>query len=147
MPVLGDSNIFDQMIDLMCRKLSHFSFDRVLGIESRGFLLGPLIALKMKKPFSPMRKKGKLPGSLFSVTYDLEYGTDTLQVQKHGLPSDSRCVIVDDLIATGGSLEAAKKLIELSQSTTVAVAVIIELAALKGRDKLGETPMVKLFSY
>lgn len=147
MPVLSDTKLFSQMIDLICDKLTKFDFDRVLGIESRGFLIGPLVALKLGKPFSPIRKKGKLPGSLYSIRYDLEYGTDILEVQKNCLPVGSRCVIIDDLIATGGSLEAAMKLIKLSQSITVAVAVVIELAALKGQDKLDGIPMVKLFSY
>lgn len=147
MPILGDPILFNLMIELMCNRLKKLNFDRILGIESRGFLIGPCIAQKLGKPFSPIRKKGKLPGDLFSVEYELEYGTDILQIQKDGIPASSKCVIIDDLIATGGSLQAAKRLISMSKSTTVAVAVVIELAALEGCKKLDGTPMITLFSY
>lgn len=147
MPVIGDPILFDSMIQILCDKVKDYQFDRVLGIESRGFLIGPMIAHSFKIPFWPVRKKGKLPGDLFSVEYELEYGKDVLEIQKSALPEGSRCLIVDDLIATGGSLEATKKLVELSGSQVIANVVIIELVALKGREKLGDAPLVTLFSY
>lgn len=147
MPILGDPTTFELMIDLLCNRVKQFKFDRILGIESRGFLLAPSMAQKLKLPFGPIRKKGKLPGELYSVDYALEYGTDTLQVQKNSLPQGSSCLIVDDLIATGGSLEAAKKLVQLSGSQVAACVSVIELVALRGRSKLAESPIVTLFSY
>lgn len=147
MPILGVPDMFDSLIQVLCSKVSTFDFDRVLGIESRGFLVGPLLAHRLKLPFGPIRKKGKLPGELYSISYELEYGTDVLEVQKSGLPKNSKCLIVDDLIATGGSLQAAKKLVELSGSQVAAYVVVIELEALKGRTKLEGSPLVTLFSY
>lgn len=147
MPVFGDPNLLNQMLAVLCNRLSKHNFDRVLGIESRGFLIGPLVAQKLNLPFSPVRKKGKLPGELHSVDYELEYGKDTLQVQKNSLPNNSRCLVVDDLIATGGSLHATEKLVEMSGSTVAAFVVIIELKALQGRKKLCDAPVITLFSY
>lgn len=147
MPIFGDPNLLDKMLVVLCNRLKKHNFDRVLGIESRGFLIGPLIARKLNLPFSPIRKKGKLPGELHSVDYELEYGKDTLQVQKHSLPENSRCLIVDDLIATGGSLHASESLVEMSGSKVTAFVVIIELGALQGRKKLGDAPVITLFSY
>lgn len=147
MPVLGDPHIFELLIDVLCHKVRDLKFDRVLGVESRGFLIGPLIAQRLKLPFGPIRKKGKLPGDLYSVEYELEYGKDILEIQKNGLPKDSKCLIVDDLIATGGSLEAAKKLVQKSGSKVVSFLVVIELKALEGFKKLEKTPLITLFSY
>lgn len=147
MPILDSPKLMSSMIDLLAERATSYTFDRVLGIESRGFLIGPLLAQKLKVPFNPIRKKGKLPGELYSVDYDLEYGSDTLQVQKKSLPPRSRCLVVDDLIATGGSLNASKKLVESSGSHVAAYLVIIELKALEGRAKLGDAPLVSLFSY
>lgn len=147
MPILGDSRQFESLIQVLYNKVKVVEFDRVLGIESRGFLLGPLLAQKLQLPFGPIRKKGKLPGELYSVEYELEYGKDVLEVQTNAVPKDSKCLIVDDLIATGGSLQASKKLVEQSGSKVAAYAVVIELKALAGRDKLGGSPLITLFSY
>lgn len=147
MPILSDPSLFNAMIDKLASRVKHLEFDRVLGIESRGFLLGPALALKLKLPFGPIRKRGKLPGELYSVRYELEYGHDVLEIQKNGLPSNSKCLIVDDLIATGGSLEASKRLVEMSKSHVVAVLVVIELKALKGVAKLGNAPLFSLYQY
>jgi adenine phosphoribosyltransferase len=147
MPILGEPSLFDALLDKLADRVKHLKFDRVLGIESRGFLIGPALALRLKLPFGPIRKQGKLPGELHSVKYELEYGHDVLEVQKSGLPSGSKCLIVDDLIATGGSLEASKRLVEMSGSEVVACLVVIELKALKGAAKLGNAPLISLFSY
>lgn len=147
MPVLAEPRAFNDLIELMCQVVKDVQFDRILGIESRGFLLGPSIAQKLNIPFVPIRKKGKLPGQLYSMQYDLEYGHDTLEVQKYALPRATKCVLVDDLIASGGSLEASKKLVEMSGSTVVASIVVIELVSLDGKKKLGGTPVHSLFKY
>lgn len=145
MPILGAPDALESLIRVLCQKVETFDFDRVLGIESRGFLIGPLIAQRLKLPFGPIRKKGKLPGKLYSVEYELEYGNDVLEVQQEGLPQNSKCLIVDDLIATGGSLQAAKKLVEMSGSNVAAYLVVMEIEELKGRLKLEGTPLVSLF--
>lgn len=95
----------------------------------------------------PVRKKGKLPGKVLSVDYDLEYGSDTLEIQADCLPSVSRCLIVDDLIATGGSLNATMKLVEQGGAIVAGCAVLIELEKLGGRKKLGDAPLITLYTY
>lgn len=147
MPVLSEPALFKSLIKVLCARCQGLNIDRVLGIESRGFLIGPLVAQELGLPFGPIRKKGKLPGELYTMEYELEYGKDVLEVQKNGLPKNSRCLIVDDLMATGGSLQAAKKLVEMSGSEAVAFAVVIELKALEGKKKLGSSPFITLFSY
>lgn len=147
MPILDNPSLFEQLIDVLADKVRHLQFDRILGIESRGFLIGPSLSQKLRKPFNPIRKKGKLPGELYSVEYELEYGSDVLEVQKDGLPKGSRCLVVDDLIATGGSMKASKSLIELAGSQTVACLVIIELKSLQGSKKLDNIPLLSLLSY
>jgi len=147
MPILGEPELLHEMILVLCSKLENIQFNRILGIESRGFLIGPLLAQRLKLPFSPIRKKGKLPGELYTVEYELEYGKDVLEVQKHSLPDDSKCLIVDDLMATGGSLLAAKKLVELAGSKVAAYAVVIELKSLKGASRLCGSPIISLFAY
>lgn len=147
MPILNDPSLFNSLLEVLANRVKCIEFDRVLGIESRGFLIGPLLAQKLKVPFGPIRKKGKLPGDLYSVEYELEYGHDILQVQKNGLPKNSKCLIVDDLIATGGSLQAAKKLVEMGGSHVAAYVVVIELEFLEGKNKLGGAPLISLFTY
>jgi adenine phosphoribosyltransferase len=147
MPILNEPKLFNSLLDKLVSRVKHVHFDRILGIESRGFLIGPPLALKLQLPFGPIRKKGKLPGQLYSVQYELEYGHDVLEVQKDGLPKGSKCLIIDDLIATGGSMEASKRLVEMSGSQVAACLVVIELRALKGVEKLGGTPFFSLFSY
>lgn len=147
MPILSEPLMFNLLIDKLANLVRHLKFDRILGIESRGFLIGPALALRLKLPFGPIRKRGKLPGELYSVQYELEYGHDVLEVQKNSLPKGSKCLIVDDLIATGGSMGASRCLIEMSGSEVVAYLVVIELKALKGVEKLGGGPLFSLYSY
>lgn len=147
MPILGNPSLFRSLIEVLADRVKDLEFDRILGIESRGFLIGPSLSQKLNVPFGPIRKRGKLPGELYSVEYELEYGRDVLEIQKNSLPKGSRCLIVDDLIATGGSMQASKDLVELSGSKVVAFLVIIELKMLMGHEKLGDIPLHSLFSY
>ena len=147
MPLLGEPELFAQMIELLFERTSEIEYDRILGIESRGFLIGPLLAQRAARAFVPIRKKGKLPGDVYSAEYELEYGRDVLEVQKNALPKNSKCLIVDDLIATGGSMAATKKLVTLSGSQVAGFTCVIELSALEGRKKLGDCPLISLFSY
>ena len=111
-------------------------FDVVLGPESRGFIFGVPIAYNMHKAFVPVRKKGKLPRATISQTYDLEYGTATIEIHKDAIQPGQKVVIVDDLIATGGTTEAIIKLIEQLGGEVVKIIFLIELEGLKGREKL-----------
>ncbi|XP_055688475.1 adenine phosphoribosyltransferase [Lutzomyia longipalpis] len=110
--------------------------DAVVGLDARGFLFSLLIASELSIGCVPIRKKGKLPGETYSVEYQLEYGVDVFQLQKSALKPGQKVLIVDDLIATGGTLEAATKLIEKSGAVVVECLAIMELTPLKGRDKL-----------
>ena len=117
-------------------KLEGMDFNIVIGPESRGFIFGVPIAYNLHKPFIPIRKKGKLPCETVSVEYELEYGTATIEIHKEAIKPGQRVVIIDDLIATGGSNEAMVKLIEGLGGKVVKTVFLMELAGLKGRDRL-----------
>lgn len=114
------------------------NFDKIVALDSRGFLFGNSMALAVKKPFVPVRKKGKLPGKCTSVCYTLEYGQDTLEIQEGSLQPGDRVLIVDDLLATGGTLSAASQLVKAAGAVVDHCWVVIELSALGGRAKAGE---------
>ena len=134
--VLQDAEGLHLAIDLMQEKLEGLDFDVVVGPESRGFIFGVPIAYNLHKPFIPIRKKGKLPCETVSVEYELEYGTATIEMHKDAIKPGQRVVIIDDLIATGGTNEAMVKLIEGLGGEVVEVLCLIELMGLKGREKL-----------
>ena len=115
------------------------SFDKIVGLDSRGFLFGNSMALTVNKPFVPIRKKGKLPGTCISATYTLEYGTDTLEIQEGSIRPGDRVLIVDDLLATGGTLNAAAGLVKQCGGVVDHCWVVIELSILGGRARCGET--------
>lgn len=122
--------------------------DVVIGLESRGFLLGPLVALRLNKPFVPIRKKGKLPGNVMQMSYNLEYSSDTFEIQEDSLGGDGkRVVILDDLLATGGTLKCAVKLVESLNCKVVHAMVVIELSDLKGREQLPNVNVHSLIKY
>ena len=123
-------------IDLMQEKLEGLDFDVVVGPESRGFIFGVPIAYNLKKPFIPIRKKGKLPRETVSAEYELEYGTATIEMHKDAIKPGQRVVIIDDLIATGGTNEAMIHLIEGLGGKVVKTVFLMELAGLHGRDRL-----------
>ena len=134
--ILQDADGLHLAIDLMQEKLKDVDFDVVVGPESRGFIFGVPIAYNLKKPFIPIRKKGKLPRETVSAEYELEYGTATIEMHKDAIKPGQRVVIIDDLIATGGTIEAAIKLVEQLGGEVVKVVFLMELAGLKGRDRL-----------
>jgi len=105
-------------------------------MESRGFLLGPPVAPRVNAGFVPVRKKGKLPGPVISQAYELEYGIDLIQIQRDSIRPGSRCILIDDLLATGGTMNAAIQLIESCGAQVISCIVLVELVQLKGRDKL-----------
>ncbi|NES98544.1 MAG: adenine phosphoribosyltransferase, partial [Desertifilum sp. SIO1I2] len=117
------------------------------GMESRGFIFGTALACQMGCGFIPVRKMGKLPAAVHTVEYDLEYGTDRLQLHQDAIAPGSRVLIVDDLIATGGTAAATGQLVEQSQGELAGFAFVIELTELKGRDRLPDVPIISLIEY
>ena len=134
--VLQDAEGLHLAIDQMQEKLEGVDFDVVLGPESRGFIFGVPIAYNMHKAFVPVRKKGKLPRATISQTYDLEYGTATIEIHKDAIQPGQKVVIIDDLIATGGTTEAIIKMVEELGGKVVKIVFLMELAGLKGRERL-----------
>ena len=121
--------------------------DVIAGTESRGFIFGVPIAYNLHKPFVPIRKKGKLPRETVSVSYDLEYGSAEIEMHKDSIKPGQKVVIVDDLIATGGTIEAAIKLVEQLGGEVVKVVFLMELAGLKGRERLNGYDVASVICY
>ncbi len=134
--VLQDADGLKLAIDSMMKLLDGVDFDVVVGTESRGFIFGVPIAYALGKPFVPVRKKGKLPCETISVKYDLEYGSAEVEMHKDAILPGQKAVLVDDLIATGGTIEAAAKMIEQLGGEVVKMIFLMELAGLNGREKL-----------
>ena len=134
--VLQDAEGLHLAIDQMQEKLEGVDFDVVLGPESRGFIFGVPIAYNMHKAFVPVRKKGKLPRATISQTYDLEYGTATIEIHKDAIQPGQKVVIIDELIATGGTTEAIINMVEELGGEVVKIVFLMELAGLKGRERL-----------
>ena len=139
--VLASGEGFRLAVDEYCRRLEGVDFDLVLGMESRGFLFGAPVACRLGKGFVPVRKPGKLPRETIAESYDLEYGQATLEVHKDDIRPGQKIVIVDDLLATGGTAEAAAKLVERLGGTVVKMMFLIELVDLGGRAKLAKYPV------
>ena len=135
-PLLYDKNGFAAAIDLMAGAYADQRIDHVVAIEARGYILGAPIAYKLGAGFVPVRKPGKLPAAKINVDYALEYGTNTLEMHEDALAKGDRVLIVDDLLATGGTAAATRSLLESLGAQVVGMAFLIELTALAGRDKL-----------
>ena len=134
--VLQDADGLQLAIDAVQDLVKDIDFDVVVGPESRGFIFGMPIAYNLKKAFVPVRKKGKLPCETIECTYDLEYGTATIEMHKDSIQPGQKVVIIDDLIATGGTIEAIIKLVEQLGGTVVRIVFFMELEGLNGREKL-----------
>ena len=145
--ILQDADGLHLAIDLMQEKLKDVDFDVVVGPESRGFIFGVPIAYNLHKPFIPIRKKGKLPCETVSVEYELEYGTATIEMHKDAIKPGQKVVIIDDLIATGGTNEAMVKMIESLGGEVVKAVFLMELAGLKGREQLSQYDVSSLIIY
>ena len=145
--VLQDADGLKLAIDSMMEVLDGVEFDVIVGTESRGFIFGVPIAYEMGKPFVPARKKGKLPCETISVTYDLEYGSAEVEMHKDAIKPGQKVVLVDDLIATGGTIEACAKMIEMLGGEVVKIIILMELAGLKGRDKLQKYDVASVITY
>ncbi len=145
--LLKDGKSFQLAIDGLLEKIGKRDIDVVVGMESRGFIFGAPIAYKLGVGFVPVRKLGKLPADVVSVEYDLEYGSATLEMHKDAIAPGAKVLIVDDLLATGGTVAGTIELVKQLKGQIVACAFLIELSALKGRDKLGGYDVVTLISY
>lgn len=134
-------------IDLLAEKCADFAPDYIVGMESRGFIFGTPLAYKMGVGFIPVRKPGKLPAAVHSIEYQLEYGTDCLEIHQDALQGGCRILVVDDLIATGGTAGATARLIQQTGCELVGFAFVIELKDLNGRKQLPDVPIVTLVEY
>ena len=143
-PLLQSREGLSDVIQRLSEQVDPSSYDIICGIESRGFIFGTALAHHVGKGFIPIRKPGKLPWKTASESYQLEYGTDTIEVHTDAVEGANRVLMVDDLLATGGTMEAGLKLIRRIGGEPVACSFVIELSALQGRTKLGDVPVHSL---
>ena len=145
--VIQDAEGLQLAIDEMQKLLEGVEFDVIAGAESRGFIFGMPIAYNLKKPFVLVRKKGKLPRETVEMSYDLEYGSATIEMHKDSIKPGQKVVLIDDLIATGGNIEAAAKLVESLGGEVVKIVFLMELAGLEGRKKLAKYDVGSVICY
>jgi adenine phosphoribosyltransferase len=145
--LLADPTGFHDVIDALAAPYAGQGIDRVVGIESRGFILAAAVADRLGAGFVPIRKPGKLPSATITESYALEYGTDRLEIHADAVGPGQRVLMVDDVLATGGTARAAVKLVQRLGSTLHGTAFLIELDFLKGRDKLADTPVFSVLRY
>ena len=146
-PLLANPSGIALAVEMLANPFRGKNIDLVVGAESRGFIFGTAVACCLSAGFVLVRKPGKLPHRKVSMTYDLEYGTDTLEMHEDSILKDQRVLIVDDLLATGGTMKACSDLVERVGGKVVGLAVLIELSGLKGRDKLGGKPVHSVIKY
>jgi len=146
-PLIGDGQAFQYATDLFVDFTKGIEADIIVGPDARGFIFGCPVATQLGLGFVPVRKPGKLPREVIEFSYDLEYGKNTLCVHKGDIKPGQRVLIIDDLLATGGTVEASIKLVEQSGAIVVGLAFLIELVALKGRDKLEGYNVLSLMKY
>jgi adenine phosphoribosyltransferase len=146
-PILGDPGAMARITGAFEREFEAAKPTRIVGIESRGFIFGAVLATALELPFTPVRKPGKLPYDKISVSYTLEYGQGSLEMHTDGVTSDDRVLVVDDLLATGGTAAAACELIERVGAQVVGLGFVVELLFLNGREKLGGRNALSLVTY
>lgn len=145
--LLADGPGFAHAIDLLTQRYQGRGIDRIVAIEARGFILGAPLAARLGAGFVPVRKKGKLPHETIEETYALEYGQDTLQMHKDALIRGHKVLVVDDVLATGGTAAAVARLVRQLEADVVEAAFLMELTFLHGREKLGGIPTYSLIEY
>lgn len=146
-PLLGNPAAMQYSIDAFAEQVAEYRPDYIVGIESRGFIFGMPLAYKMGLGFAPVRKPGKLPAAVHTASYALEYGNDTIELHQDAFKPGSRVLIIDDLIATGGTAAATAELIEQTGCTVAGFGFVIELVGLEGRTKLPDVPVTVLLQY
>ncbi len=145
--LIADKVAFKKAIDLLAKKYKGKKIDKVIGVEARGFIFGAAVANKINAGFIPVRKKGKLPFKTISAAYELEYGTDTLEIHKDAIRPREKILIIDDLLATGGTVKAVIDLINQLGGNIAGIGFVIELVDLHGRDKFKEYPVYSLVKF
>ena len=145
--IIGNADGLKLAVDALQEAVKDLDFDVIAGLEARGFIFGMPLAYNLHKPFIPIRKKGKLPRETVSETYDLEYGTATIEVHKEDILPGQKVLLVDDLLATGGTIKAGTKLVERLGAEVAGVLVILELAGLNGRAVLEGYDVTALITY
>jgi len=146
-PLLADAKALAAAVDALCEGFAEEDVDYVAAVEARGFIFGSAVAEKLQAGFVPIRKKGKLPFETRTVTYELEYGTDSLEIHSDAIKQGAKVLMVDDLLATGGTMAAACELVENTGGKIVGITFLIELADLTGRDKLGGYEVKSVITY
>ncbi len=147
-PLLQDPDAWKEVLNLFSKYCDELQPDLIVGIESRGFILGSAVASYNGLGFIPIRKAGKLPGDVISQAYSLEYGNDIIEIQKNRFKSKTKVLLVDDLLATGGTASAASKLLQKAGAVIIGYGFIIELCSMNGRDRLNKkTPTKSLLAY
>ena len=146
-PLLGDAHAFAQSVDAIVDEFSAIAVDRVVGVESRGFIFGAPVAHRLGAGFVPVRKPGKLPWAVVREEYQLEYGVDKLEVHRDAIHPGERILIVDDVLATGGTAQATARLVETLGGIVAGLAFLVEIDELDGRSRLGNLPVWSLLHY
>ena len=146
-PLLADGQAMNRTLLKIANHYSDHTFDLVVGAESRGFIFGVGVGMLLNKGFVPIRKKGKLPHDTYQESYGLEYGEDTLEIHKDSIKPGQKVLLIDDLLATGGTMEASIRLVEKCGAKVIGCAFVIELTFLKGRNKLEPVPVFSLMQY
>ncbi len=145
--LLLDHDAFSESIDIFCAEFENSEIDLIIGIESRGFIFGAPLALRLGCPFAIARKPGKLPAETVSAEYELEYGTDSIEIHKDAIREGDKVLIIDDLIATGGTAQAVGELVIKCQGDITGFAFLINLAELKGSNKLKPHPVFAIIDF
>jgi adenine phosphoribosyltransferase len=145
--LLLDHDAFSESIDIFCDEFGNSEIDLIVGIESRGFIFGAPLALRLSCPFAIARKPGKLPAETVSAEYELEYGTDSVEIHKDAIKKGDKVLIIDDLIATGGTARAVGALVTKCQGDVSGFAFLINLAELKGSNKLKPHPVFAIIDF
>jgi adenine phosphoribosyltransferase len=146
-PILANGRLLRNAIDLLCETTGGAKVDKVAGIDARGFIFGAAVADRLGAGFVPIRKKGKLPWKTHQASYALEYGESVIEIHQDAISPGESVLLVDDLLATGGTAAAAVGLIETLEARIISVSFVIELAFLEGRGKLGGNPVHSLITY
>ena len=146
-PLLKSPEALENVLDLWAKRYSDKKIDVIVAMESRGFIFGAALANRIGAGFVPVRKPGKLPWKTFSETYELEYGQDTLQIHQDALKAGDNVVVIDDVLATGGTAAASIRLVEKAGGKIVEASFLIELNFLNGRQKLKTTPVFSIIQY
>lgn len=145
--LLRDKDALKKGVDMLAKQYKKENIKYIVAVESRGFIFGSILAYKLGAGFIPIRKKGKLPYKTKAITYDLEYGTDTLEIHEDAIEPGSRVLVVDDLLATGGTVRAVCDLLKQQQANIIGVAFLIELSFLKGKQRLKDLPLYSVIKF